>query len=758
MRNAQYILAILCLSSFGRNPIVAQGDFYAIDHIPEIRIYFEQSNWDELLDSMYAEGDYGRLGADVTIDGSLYHKVGVRYKGFSSYGSDRLKNPLNIDLDYIFSDQNHQGYKKVKLSNVIQDPSFLREVLTYEIAQKYMPSSRANYANVYINDVLIGLYTNVEAVEIEFLEDHFNSNDGTLVKCNPTQVDLNGENSNLNQISGADESDYYSLYNMRSSGEDDWANLLSLIDILNNDPSNIEQILNVDRTLWMHALNYAVINFDSYIGYAQNYYLYQDVDGKFNPILWDLNMSFASYRFTDASDYWDGFSIAEAKTIDPLQHLNGFSVFPRPLIRNILENETYKRMYLAHIRTILEENFNNGWYQGRADTIQSIIDLSVQLDTNKFYSYQDFIDNKDSTVSDLIDYPGIIDLMEDRASYLNSYPGISGHPEINAVNHFPNSTIIGDDLWINAEITGMPTQVLLAYRKSSMDVFEWIQMVDDGNNNDGIAGDGLYGAKISSISNVVDYYVYAENDSAGCFSPSRAAYEYYTVKSRLRPGDLVINELMTNNGSVYFDQADEYDPWIELYNNTSYVISTTDMMLSDNASNFWSLPNTIIQPNSFMIFWADGDTTQGSNHMSFELNEMGGHLALTYSDGDILDSTSFGKQESVASWGRLPNGTGDFEYTRPSFKVTNYNSESRVLQDLIFAYPNPANDRIYLRMNYNMSYKLALYSSDGRRINYTESNGMNTIDLDTEQWAPGIYLLHVQADNQNELLKLIITH
>ena len=68
-----------------------------------------------------------------------------------------------IKLDYIKGAQNYEGIDKIKLSNVIQDPSFVREVLSYEIARKYMPAGEANYTNLFINDTLIGLYTNVEA-------------------------------------------------------------------------------------------------------------------------------------------------------------------------------------------------------------------------------------------------------------------------------------------------------------------------------------------------------------------------------------------------------------------------------------------------------------------------------------------------------------------------------------------------------------------------------------------------------------------
>ena len=57
--------------------------------------------------------------------------------------------------------------------------------------------------------------------------------------------------------------------------------------------------------------------------------------------------------------------------------------------------------------------------------------------------------------------------------------------------------------------------------------FKEVEMFDDGAHNDGFSGDGVYGGKISNSSNSIDYYFYAENDSAGVFSPKRAAYEFY---------------------------------------------------------------------------------------------------------------------------------------------------------------------------------------------------------------------------------------
>ena len=85
-------------------------------------------------------------------------------------------------------------------------------------------------------------------------------------------------------------------------------------------------------------------------------------------------------------------------------------------------------MYLAHIRTIVQENISNQAYLTRAETLHQLIDESVQNDANKFYTYADFQNNLYGTVSDFIDYPGIVDLMEGRAAYLSTNLGFKGHP------------------------------------------------------------------------------------------------------------------------------------------------------------------------------------------------------------------------------------------------------------------------------------------------------------------------------------------
>jgi hypothetical protein len=73
-------------------------------------------------------------------------------------------------------------------------------------------------------------------------------------------------------------------------------------------------------------------------------------------------------------------------------------------------------------------------------------------------------------------------------------------------------------------------RVLLAYRSAPGGVFKTIVMHDDGQHADGKAKDGVYGASFPDNSLSAQYYIYAENDSAGVFLPERAERETLEVK------------------------------------------------------------------------------------------------------------------------------------------------------------------------------------------------------------------------------------
>lgn len=724
--------------------------FYNNDEIETIKIYFNQTNWDHLLDSLYVEGEEGRLLAKVTINGVEFDSVGVRYKGFSSVSVDRAKNPFNIKLDYV-KDQAYNDIDKLKLSNVIQDPSFVREVLSYEIARKYMPASEANFAKVYINDIFWGVYSNVESVNKEFLRKNFGSTESPFFKANPESLDLNGENCNLSTSLGEDSMDYDGTYELKS--DYGWTEFYEFIDTLNNQKDHVGDVLNVDQTLWMHAFNYALINFDSYIGYAQNYYLYQDNHGLFNPILWDLNQSFGSFRLTDASGFFRGFSVDDAKTIDPLTHLNSISVHARPLLRNLFENDTFKRMYLAHLRTIFIENVENGLYKSRAQELQDLIDEDVSKDTNKFYTYDDFRDNLTSTVTDLVSYPGLVDLMDNRWEYIQTIPGILDAPEISNVE-----ISTADSFAIAVSVEGA-TRVFLYTRANTLERFVPVVMYDDGQHDDGGPEDGIFGCKVSNANENLDYYIYAENDISGSFSPERAAKEYYTYRGE-KP--LVINEVLASNKSKGADQNGESDDWIELYNNTNNVIDLSGYLLSDDALNTskWSIGDTFLMPDSYIVIWADGDEEQSGLHANFKLSSSGEHVFLSDREGNLIDEASFGAQNQDISWGRYPNGTGQFAFLEPTIGA--YNSEMVTPLDPeeplpeVIVFPNPAQNQVTVKLDPDVYVKLVVLDLFGRTMIEQEIDSEQSV-LTTAHLSKGSYYVQLTAsDSRSNVCKLIL--
>lgn len=752
------LLLIFSLSVI--NTVTSQTNFYDINTVPEIRIYFQQSNWDNILDSMFIAGQNERLIGSVVIDGQQFDSVGVRYKGYSSVDTARRKNPFNIDLDYIIGGQDYRGVTKLKLSNVIHDPSFIREVLSYEIAGKYMPAPKANFANVFVNDTLFGVYTNVESINNNFCETHFGSRGNSFFKCNPAVLNYPlGSNSNL-QYYDNDTATYFPYYSLES--DSGWAELVNMINVLNNDVDNIETVLNVDRVLWMLAFDYALVNLDSYIAYSQNYYLYSDNNHRFNPVVWDLNMSFGSFRFSDGgtSAYTGGITINQAKNLNPLGLVN-FSVSPRPLIKKILQDATWKKMFMAHIRTIINENFASGDYYQRGKQLQQFIDNYVYNDNLKFYSYSDFLTNIDTTVGGsggMMEYPGIKDLMSARTTYLGNYSGFQGAPVISGVS----DSLEAGQVYITAKITGCDT-AFLAWRYNYEDLFNKTPLYDDGSHGDGNSGDSIYGASIPA-SGLIQFYIYAQNPTAGAFSPERAEYEFHIIQN-IGPSSVVINEVMADNQDYITDQNDEYEDWIELYNNSGTAFSLKGVYLSDDRANCrkWAFPDTSIQSFSYIVVWADSDAGQSGLHANFKLSKTGEAIFLSYSPEYIIDSVYFGEQITDISTGRYPNGTGPFGQMFPTIGSVNspFSVNKEPFSIDISVFPNPVMEILNVTASdLSSGMSIELISAQGIAVynKYYKFAGKenNAFTINVSRFPKGFYILHVATDAGTVTKKVIV--
>jgi spore coat protein CotH len=503
--------------------IDAQSKLYDLDHIVEIKINFAEEDWHEKLDSLKERGRDERLVADVIVDGKSYPQSGIRYKGNSSYFNVRnagiRKLPFNIKVDFVVKKTRLPGgYVTLKLSNVFRDPSYLREVLSYDIAGKYMPAPRANFAKVYTNGDYLGLYNLTESVDDDFLKEYYGNDDGVFVKCDPSWHERPpvsckaGNNASLEYL-GTDSVCYYALYELKS--DYGWKELISFTEMLKNKPEQLSQQMDVTETLWMLSYHNVLVNLDSYLGrLCHNYYMYQDTNQVWHSIIWDMNLSFGGFRYT---------GLGAPLSNEAMQDMSFFLHFKednqkRPLVLQLIANDHFRKIYLAQIRTIVEENFSNGWYMERAHEIREMINEEVAADKNKLYSIEAYEKNLSETVRiDNSSIIGISELMDARAAKILAHPLMQKtQPSIEDVDHDYSSGLAT----ISAQVTDA-MDVYVYYRSEPFG--KWMRQPMADNEN------GKWIAQLT-INQDTEYYLVAENKYIARLSPARAGKEVYEIE------------------------------------------------------------------------------------------------------------------------------------------------------------------------------------------------------------------------------------
>tara|TARA_B100001250_G_scaffold118205_1_gene100332 strand:+ start:5 stop:1213 length:1209 start_codon:yes stop_codon:yes gene_type:complete len=401
-------------------------------------------------------------------------------------------------------------------------------------------------------------------------------------------------------------------------------------------------------------------------------------------------------------------------------------------------------MYIAHMRTILNENFANNYYDTQALALQSVIANYVSSDPNMFFSYSDFISNTSTSVNDI---PGISELMSLRISYLQALSEFTVTPPVvsnissNPINVLPHTTVN-----IIAEISNVD-YAYLAYRFKFADKFEKLQMFDDGNHGDGVAGDGVFGATINVDARDVQYYFYAENTSAGIFSPERAEKEFHQLAV---VSGLVINEIMAANFSAVADQDGEYDDWVELYNGNSFNLNLNGYYLSDNENDLtkWSFPNVTIPSNDYLIIWCDtAGSSQVGLHTTYRLSSDQEEVYLSDANGNVIDAVHYVNMNTDQGYARVPNGTGPMRYQEHTYEDDNQLVvlTHDISTSKLRVYPNPSSTRIYI---VGVEEKIEIYNIMGQ-IHFS---GKDIHSVDISNWKSGIYFVR-SADSVVKIIK-----
>lgn len=747
------LTALLFAASF---PLFSQS-LYDTDQTTIIEITFEEDNWDEILDGYFAAGEGERLMALVEINGTSFDSVGVRYRGGSTHHPDNAKNPLNIKLDYL-KNQDFEGFDVLKLSNGAKDPSWLREVMGFEILRNYMEAPAANYASVYVNGNFHGLYANVESINSKFFAERFLSDpDNPRFECAPSYgFDENpappagcsmGHGAAL-EFLGSGEVCYFQHYEIKSTLG--WPALRDMTNALATSPSTARDLLDLDRFHWMSAFNSLTANLDSYLGASpRNYFVFKTGNGKWAPVMNDLNECFA--RFPWATVPQPGDPQPGLSFYTELDPFFGAANTEKPLFAALFDGGRNSRMYVAHLRTMIDEMFTSGLFEQRAEDLRNLIADEVAADDNHFYTVDEFNQNWSETVIDSYDGEdayGLFPLMNGRILYLLGLPEFQATPPtISGVSASPNMPTVGQMVNVTATVSG-GSPVILGHRGNRTEAFQWTDMLDDGMHGDGTAGDGVFGASLTAEVGGFQYYVYAENADAGMFSPPRAEFEFYEVNTS---GSVAINEIMARNQTTVADPNGQFDDWAEIFNNTPNAVTLTGWFLSDDLANpqKWAFPTGVsLAPGQFLTVWLDDDEQQPGLHTSFNLNGDGEELLLSMPDGTVVDQIVFGAQQPDISLGRCPDGTGPFVFQPPSFGTSNngtcVNATSNPAVEFdLHIFPNPVSKLLNITSNLERPVSARLVSPFGQMVRDFRLSSSTQVEVG--DLPGGIYFLETEG-------------
>jgi len=122
-------------------------------------------------------------------------------------------------------------------------------------------------------------------------------------------------------------------------------------------------------------------------------------------------------------------------------------------------------------------------------------------------------------------------------------------------------------------------------------------------------------------------------------------------------GELSLNEVVS--------KSDTTSDWFELYNfgDSSILLSRWSVIDNIDEDIPWELPGVELAPGEFILIWAsDGEGAEEGYHCPFKLSGDGETLYLLDSSNKVFDQVTFPDLARDQSYGRTPDGTGEWDY------------------------------------------------------------------------------------------------
>ena len=349
-------------------------------------------DWDEFVQNCKSE-EY--FNCTLVIDNEAYKNVAIRGKGntsltqVESYGNNRYS--FKVEFDHYDSTNTYYGLDKLCLNNIIQDNTYMKDYLTYQLmGEMGAASPLCSYTYITVNGEDWGLYLAVEGVEEAFLQRNYGNDYGELYK--PDSMGMGGGMGNssddilLKYIDDSAES-YSNIFDNAKTDitEEDKTRLITALKNLSAGEA-LSDTVDIEEVIRYFVVHNFVLNFDSYTGsMIHNYYLYEE-DGQLSMIPWDYNLAFGGF-----SAGGGGSDSATQMVNYPIDTpVSGGTVDSRPMLAWIFADESYTELYHTYFDTFISEYFESGYFENLITETENLIATYVEQDPTKFCSYEEF--------------------------------------------------------------------------------------------------------------------------------------------------------------------------------------------------------------------------------------------------------------------------------------------------------------------------------------------------------------------------------
>lgn len=673
--------------------------FFDDSTVKEIRLNFDDTNWYNTLLAGHRTTADPYYPCRFESGSVTIARIGCRFKGNSSFNRNGIKKPFKLDFNEYDDNATFLGLKKLNLNNFDLSPDFMREKLLHDMANKYVTAMRSTYVRLYVNNNFYGLYLAVEQPDKTMMESRFgDKEDGNLYEAESSQCDLS--------YLGADPASYRTRYLLETNETaNDYSGLIEFLNILNNTAAadlqaRLEAVADGEDWMTWMALNNIVVNLDSYIGTAAEYFMYDRAkDGRFIHIQWDHNESFGITG--------DGTPrLTTPATTDPF-YITG----NRPLLTKMWAAPGYRRVYLQAMARALREHFNPTYLNARIDQLAAMIRPHVAEDPNKAYTLAQFDTNLTSTVSNI---PGLKEFIAARYTFLRNYLNNQtassevrlnkvGNGAVELLNLGPSPLALNNYSLTDDPATPNKWPIAVTTLADGATLTIPVTLSSSGGR--------LYLFNTTQVDSVT-YPAIATGQTYVRTALLGSTWQLNGAETQpTGTGQLKINEVMADT-KVTSD-------WFEIYNPGTTAVDMTGMYLTDSATNptKYKIPSGISVPaKGYVVFWADNDTAKGANHTNFALDADGERVLLYGTDGaTLIDGIIFSSQQEEISYGRETDGADGWTIFSPSTPgATNTNPMARWIINSASARSGPIAPGSIV----------SAYNTDGASIRILDSAGV----------------------------------